>query len=172
LAFLVLGLVSILVGLVAISSTFIATMASVFVFGVLLLIEGFTEVIHAVMVREWKGFALHLLAAALHLLLGLFMLEDPIRAAAVLTLLIAAFFFVGGLLHIVVAFTEQFSSWMWVVLSGVVDLILGGIILSGWPESGLWVIGLFVGIHLLFHGWSCLILALSVPKPGVVPPPI
>jgi len=160
--FLALGLVSIIVGFLAISSAFIATLASVVVFGVLLLIEGITEVIHAVMVRNWRGFALHLLAAALYLIVGLFMLESPVRAATVLTLLLAAVFFTGGLLRIIFPLVVQFPSWPWVVLNGVVDLILGVVILSGWPESSLWVIGLFVGIDLLIHGWSCVILALSV----------
>ena len=160
--FLALGLVSIIVGFLAISSAFIATLASVVVFGVLLLVEGITEVIHAVMVRNWRGFALHLLAAALYLIVGVFMLEDPVRAATVLTLLLAAVLFTGGLLRIIFPLVEQFPSWPWVVLNGVVDLILGGVILSGWPASTLWVIGLFVGIDLLFHGWSCVILALTV----------
>ena len=160
--FLALGLVSIIVGSLAISSAFIATLASVVVFGVLLLVEGITEVIHAVMVRNWRGSALHLLAAALYLIVGVFMLEDPVRAAAVLTLLLAAVLFTGGLLRIIFSLVERYPSWPWVVLNGVVDLILGGVILSGWPASTLWVIGLFVGIDLLFHGWSCVILALTV----------
>ena len=164
--FFILGLVSIVVGFLAISSTFIATLASVIVFGVLLLIAGFAEVVHAIMVRNWRGFALHLLTAALYLLVGLFMLEDPVRAAAVLTLLLAAGFFVGGLLRIIYSLVERFPAWPWVVLHGVVDLILGGIILSGWPESGLWVIGLLLGIDLVFHGWSWVVLALTVRAYG------
>jgi uncharacterized membrane protein HdeD (DUF308 family) len=160
--FFVFGLVSIIVGILAISSTFIATMASVVVFGVLLLIAGVTEIIHAVMVRNWRGFALHLLTAALYLIVGLFMLEDPIRAAAVLTLLIAAAFLVGGVLRIIFAAVERFPAWGWVVLHGFVDLILGGLILNNWPGSSLWVIGLFLGIDLIFQGWAWVILALSV----------
>src|SRR5262245_34910889 len=101
--FLLLGLVSVVVGMLAISSVFVATMASVVVLGVLLLVEGITEVIHAVMVRNWRGFALHLLAAALYLLVGLFMVEDPIRAAAVLTLLLTASFIVAGVLRVVIS---------------------------------------------------------------------
>jgi uncharacterized membrane protein HdeD (DUF308 family) len=160
--FFVLGLVSIVVGFLAISSTFVATMASVIVFGVLLLIAGATEVIHAVMVRHWRGFALHLLTAALYLIVGLFMLEDPLRAAAVLTLLIAASFFVGGVLRIIFALVERFPAWGWVVLHGAIDLVLGVLIWRGWPESSLWVIGLFIGIDLVFHGWSWVVLALAV----------
>jgi len=160
--FLALGLVSIIVGFLAISSAFIATLASVVVFGVLLLVEGITEVIHAVMVRNWRGFALHLLSAALYLIVGLFMLEDPVRAATVLTLLLAAVLLTGGLIRIIFSLVNRYPSWPWVLLNGVVDLILGGVILSGWPASTLWVIGLFVGIDLLFHGWSCVILALTL----------
>ena len=162
--FFALGLVSVIVGFLAISSRYIVitTWAAVVFLGALLLIAGITEVVHAVMVRNLRGFALHLLAAALYLIVGLFMLEDPVRAATVLTLLIAAGFFVAGLLRIVFSLAERFPAWGWVALNGVIDLILGGIILSGWPESSLWVIGLLLGIDLLFHGWSWVILALSV----------
>jgi uncharacterized membrane protein HdeD (DUF308 family) len=166
---LVLGLVSIFVGLVAISSTVLVTLASVKVFGVLLLIAGVTEVVHAIMVRNLKGFALHLLGAALYLFVGVFMLEDPLRAAAVLTLLLAANFLVAGFLRIVSALSVQFAGWPWVLLNGVVDLILGGMIWSEWPGSSLWVIGLFLGIDLLFHGWSWVFMALTVRRARAIP---
>ena len=139
-----------------------ATLASVVVFGVLLLIAGITEVIHAVMVRNLKGFALHLLSAALYLIVVLFMLEDPVRAAAVLTLLLAASFLVGGVLRIIFSLAMRFHAWPWVLLNGAVDLVLGLLILNGWPATSLWVIGLFVGIDLVLHGWSWVILALNV----------
>jgi uncharacterized membrane protein HdeD (DUF308 family) len=157
-----LGLVSVIVGFLAISSAFIATMASVVVLGVLLLIAGFTEVVHAVLGRNGRGFALHLLAAALYLLVGLFILEHPVRAATVLTLVLAASFFVGGLLRIIMSFVVRFPAWPWVLFNGAVDLLLGVFIWSEWPESSLWVLGLFVGIDLVLHGWSWVILALSV----------
>jgi uncharacterized membrane protein HdeD (DUF308 family) len=167
--FLALGLVSVIVGFLAISSAFIATMASVVVFGVLLLIAGCTEVIHAVMGRNGRGFALHLLAAALYLLVGLFILEHPVRAATVLTLVLAASFFVGGVLRIIMSVAVRFPAWPWVLFNGVVDLLLGIFIWSGWPESSLWVLGLFVGIDLVLHGWSWVILALSVRTYSAAP---
>jgi uncharacterized membrane protein HdeD (DUF308 family) len=160
--FLVLGLLSVIVGLLAISSKWIAGLLSVQVFGWLLVIAGITEVIHAVMVRNLRAFALHLLAAALYLLVGVFLLEDPVRAGVVIVLLLAASFFVGGGLRIVFSLAVRFPAWPWVLLNGVVDVLLGIFILNGWPESSLWVVGLFVGIDLLFHGWSWMILALNV----------
>jgi uncharacterized membrane protein HdeD (DUF308 family) len=168
--FFALGLAAVIVGILAISFAFIATMAKVIVFGVLLLIAGITEVLHAFMVRRARSFALHLLAAALYLLVGLFMLEDPERAAAVLTLLLAAYFIVGGVLRVVFSLGADFPGWPWVLLNGVVDLILGTLIWSGWPESSLWVLGLFLGIDLILHGWSWMALALVVPAYNVTPP--
>jgi len=168
--FLVMGVISIIVGMLAISSAFIATMASVVVFGVLLMVEGITGVIHAIMVRTWKGFAMNLLVAALYLLGGFFMLEEPLQAAKVLTFVLAAAFFVGGMLRVIIAIAVQFHGWPWVLLNGVIDLILGVMIWSGWPGTSLWVLGLFVGIDLLVHGWSCVILALAVRAHNIARP--
>src|SRR5262249_62066806 len=86
--FLIMGLLSIVVGFVALSSYFIATMATVLIFGILLLIAGVTEVIHAIMVRNWRGFALHLLSSAIYLLTCLFLLQDSVRAWVQLTSLL------------------------------------------------------------------------------------
>jgi uncharacterized membrane protein HdeD (DUF308 family) len=159
---LALGLVSVIVGFLAIVSPYVATGAVVVVCGVLLLIAGVTEVIHAVMVRNVRGFALHLLAAALYLLVGLFILEDQERAASVLTLLLVAAFIVGGVLRIVFSLVVQFPAWPWVLLHGAVDLLLGFFIWTRWPGSSDWVIGLFIGIDLLFNGWSWMIQALTL----------
>jgi uncharacterized membrane protein HdeD (DUF308 family) len=102
--------------------------------------------------------------------IGLFMLEDPVRAEAVLTLLIPAGLFVGDLLRVVFALVECFPAWPLGVLPGAVDLVFGAPIFRGWPESSLWVIGLFLGIDPLFHGWSSVVLALTVPTSGAALP--
>jgi uncharacterized membrane protein HdeD (DUF308 family) len=159
---LFLGLVSVIVGLVAIGSPHIATSKSVMIFGIVLLIAGVTELVHTIMVRNGRGVALHLLSAALYLFVGFFMLEDPQRVAVVLTLLFAASFLVGGLLRVISSALLYFPAWQWVMLNGIIDILLGIFVLSEWPESSLWVIGMFVGIDLLFHGWSWIVLALSV----------
>jgi uncharacterized membrane protein HdeD (DUF308 family) len=159
---LALGLLSIIVGLLAIGSPYVATGAVVLICGVLLIVAGVTEVIHALMVRNMRGFALHLIAAALYLLVGLFILEDQDRAATVLTLLLIAAFFVGGLLRIVFSIVVQFPAWPWVLLNGIVNLLLAFLIWERWPASSDWVIGLFIGIDLLCNGWSWVIQALTV----------
>ncbi len=167
---LLLGIASIAVGIIAISHTCLASVFSVMVLGWLLLIQGGVEVAHGILVRNWRGFALHLVAAVLYLLAGLFIVQEPVQATAVLTLLIAAMFFAGGIVRIIFSMTTRFRLWGWVLLTGIVDLILGWLIFSKWPESSLFFIGLFVGIELLFNGWSWVMLALAVrtAEPGKV----
>src|SRR5215470_5170811 len=116
--FLVLGLLSVIVGMLAIGSKWIAGLVSVKVFGWLLVIAGIAEVVHAVMVRNLRGFALHLLAAALYLLVGVFMHEDPVRAGDVIALLLAASFFVGGGLRILFSLAVRFPAWPWSCSTG------------------------------------------------------
>jgi uncharacterized membrane protein HdeD (DUF308 family) len=157
-----LGLASVIVGLVAIAFAVIATIVKVILIGILLLIAGATEVVHAFMARNGRGFALHLLAAALYLFVGVFVIEDPVRAASVLTLLLVAAFLVGGVLRVIFSLGATPPGWPWVLLNGLVDVVLAALIWSEWPESSLWVIGLFVGIELIFHGWSWMGLALAV----------
>lgn len=159
--FFFLGLISLIVGLIAMSSKFIATIASVKVIGFLLLIAGATEVVHALVGRSGRGFALHLLAAALYLFVGVFIIEDPIKAAEVITLVMAASFFVSGVLRVIFALADRFPAWPWVLLNGIVNLALGVMIFNRWPEASLWVIGLFVGIDLVIHGWTWMLLALG-----------
>jgi uncharacterized membrane protein HdeD (DUF308 family) len=141
----------------------------VLVLGVLLLLAGGAEVVHAIAVRNLRGSAMHLLAAVLYLIVGVFVFEEPERAATVLTLLLAASFFVAGLVRVLFSLIERFPAWPYVLFNGAVDLFLGVLILRGWPESSLWVLGLFIGIELLLHGCSWVILALTV-RSATTPP--
>jgi uncharacterized membrane protein HdeD (DUF308 family) len=164
--FVLLGSVSMLIGFLAIGVPHIATTKTVMFIGILLVIAGVIEAIHAVMVRNFRGFAIHLLAAALYMIVGLFVLEDPERAAGVLTLLLSASFFAGGVLRIAYALAERFPAWLWVLFNGAVNVLLGVLIWRGWPDTKEWVIGLFVGIELVVHGWSWVALGLTVRFAG------
>ena len=112
--------------------------------------------------RRWRGFFLHLLAGVVYFIAGVFMIENPIAAAVGLTLLVAACLLVGGILRIVLSVAERFDGWRWILLNGLISLLLGVSIWRQWPLSGQWVIGLFVGIEILFSGLSWLMLGLAV----------
>jgi uncharacterized membrane protein HdeD (DUF308 family) len=159
---LILGILLIVVGLMAISAAFVATLATVLVFGILFLIGGVMDIANAFWARRWRGFWLHLLAGILYVVLGFFLIQQPLAAAEAFTLVMAVTFFIGGLFRIVFALVERFHGWEWVLLNGIVTLILGVMIWRRLPEASFWVIGLFVGIDLLFDGWSWVIAALTV----------
>src|SRR5262245_58790653 len=120
--FLALGVALIVVGLCAVGSAFVATLTTILTFGILMLIGGGVEVVSSFWAGRWGGFFLHLLAGVLYLVVGFLMVTRPLAAAAGLTLMLAALFFVGGVTRIVVALSHRFHGWGWVLLNGIVTL--------------------------------------------------
>jgi uncharacterized membrane protein HdeD (DUF308 family) len=159
---LVVGILLILVGVVAMSSWFMATYVTVIVVGSFFLVGGLIEVVNSFWAHSWRGFWMHVLAGILYMVLGLLMVGQPGATAAIFTLMLAAAFLVGGLFRIVTAVTQRYHGWVWVLLNGVVTVVLGVLIWEQWPESAYWVIGLFVGIDMVFAGMSWVMTALTV----------
>lgn len=159
---LILGISLIIVGLVAMSSSFIATLATVVMLGTLFLIGGAVEVVNAFWARRWRGFWMHMLAGILYVVFGFLLVEHPLASAAFFTLMLAAGLLIGGLFRILIALMERFHGWGWVLVNGLISLVLGVMIWRGWPDTALWVIGLFVGIDMLFAGWSWVMTALAI----------
>ena len=159
--FLGLGIVLIILGVSAIGSAFFMTIASVWLFGWILLIGGVMEVVHAFWHKRWAGFFLDLLTGVLYVVAGGMMVNNPQESALLLTLLIAMFLVFEGVLRIVAALAVRYPHWGSVLVNGVISLVLGMLIWRRWPVSGLWVIGLFVGIEMLLNGWSLVMLSMT-----------
>ena len=148
-----LGTIYVLVGLIALYSVVTATIASVFVVGIMMLIAGVAEVINAFQVKSWGKFFLWIPLGLLYILAGFVTFENPLLAAAVLTLLLGAALVASGIMRIILALNmKEETPWIAVVFSGVVTFLLGLIILAHWPVSSLYVLGLFLGIDLVFAG--------------------
>ena len=159
---LALGIGLIALGLLDIALPVIATLAIGIFVGWLLLIGGVAQILHAFSARGWQGFALHLVGGVLYLLVGGWMILNPLLGALALTLLLAAFLLVQGVFQIALALRiRPARGWGWPLASGVVTLLLAVLIYAGWPSSALWVIGLLVGIHLLMSGVALTMLALA-----------
>ena len=170
--YLALGIVLIVLGTIAIGSTFVMTIASVLFFGWLLIIGGVMEAVHAFWHKRWAGFFLDLLTGILYIFAGWMMVTNPAESALLLTLIIAMFLVFEGVFRIVAAIAARYPHWGWVLFNGVISLILGISIWQRWPYSGLWVIGLFVGSALLLNGWSLVMLGLPSHKlPEEAPAP-
>ncbi len=162
--FLAFGIVLLLLGVAAIVRSFAATVASMVFFGWLLVFGGTVEFVHAFMVGNWAGFFLHLFVALLFGITGVAMLAKPLLSAEAVTLLMSVFFLIGGLYQLIAALWTHLPGWGWHALNGIVASILGVVLLAQWPISGLWVIGLFIGIDLVFYGWAWIALALNLHK--------
>jgi uncharacterized membrane protein HdeD (DUF308 family) len=169
--FVVLGILLILTGMAAVAYACFATYTTVFLFGCLLIGGGVVELVNAFVAASWQGFFLSLLGAILHLVIGGLMIERPERAAEVLTFMLAVAFMVGGMVRVLGALRVHFAGWGWVLLNGVVTFALGVAIWRNWPEASYWIIGMFVGIDLIFNGWSWVTLGLIVRRPEPVPGP-
>jgi uncharacterized membrane protein HdeD (DUF308 family) len=162
--FLAFGIVLLLLGIAAIIRSFTATVASMVFFGWLLVFASIAEFVTAFMVGKWAGFFLHLLIAILFGLAGVLMVTRPVISAESLTFLMSVFFLVGGLYQLIAALWTHLPGWGWHALNGAIASIMGILVLVQWPVSGLWVIGLFVGIDLIFYGWAWIALALDLHK--------
>ena len=167
--FVLLGVALVVLGLVALGSVAIASLATAVAIGALMLVGGVAEVIGAFWCRGWSGFFLHLLSGVLSIVVGVLFLRAPVGALLALTLLLACLLTASGIVKIVAALSYRFGAWGWPLASGVIDVILGVLIWMEWPASALWVIGLFLGISLVFRGvnWIGLGLGLrALSRPG------
>lgn len=159
--FLFLGIAMLILGTLALSRPVITALAGEFVFAVMLLVGAGIEIASAVWAGKWRGFFYHLLTGLLYLVVGCFMLEDPGRGIAGLTLLLAASFMAKGVLGIIIAITQRFDGWIWIFLNGVISLALGILIWRKWPEDSVFFLTLYLGIEILITGWSWIMLAVT-----------
>lgn len=171
---LILGVLQVLIGGAALVLSVAATFAAMILIGVAALVGGGVQLAAAFTSRRWQGVVQHLLIALLYLVFGFLVLSRPLMAMETLTLLLAVMLFVGGLFRVIVSAAVRFHNWGWSLVSGLVSVLLGVLIWADWPVSGLWVIGMFVGIDLIFSGWMWVALGLSLgdlrePAGGVPP---
>lgn len=164
--FLALGIVQIVAGTSGVGFASSATVTPVVALGVLLLIAAGAQMAAALLAHDWDGFFLFLLLAFLYAVAGFLTLQYPLLAAEGLTGMLAALFLVVGLFRIAVALVDHLPSWSWLLFSGAVTVLLGLAIWREWPESGLWVVGMLVGVELIVNGatWSALAVGVRVDR--------
>src|SRR5215471_9435299 len=158
-----LGVVYVIAGLIALSSVATATVASVVVVGIMMFIAGVGEVINAFQVKAWRKFPVLILLGVLYIAAGFLTFDNPTLAAAVLTLLLGYALVASGITRIFLAFSvKERMTWIGVLLSGLITLLLGLVILAHWPVSSLYILGLFLGIDLLFAGAGWISVGLGL----------
>ena len=162
--FLFEGIVLVLLGFAAIVLPVVATLAFTLVIGWLFLISGGVGLVTTFWMRHAPGFWWALLSALIALAAGVILILWPISGTLSLTLVLIAFFVVEGIATLMYAIehrTQLSGRWAWMLVSGIVDLILAGIIFAGLPGTAAWALGLLVGINMLFGGTAMIGMALA-----------
>jgi uncharacterized membrane protein HdeD (DUF308 family) len=157
----VTGLLIFVVGFIALLSAAISGVLSVVYLGALLAVAGIFELVYAFRAERGER-AFRLLGGLLSLVVGALFLIRPGAGLAALTFLLAGFFFVSGLFHLVTSIADRYPHWGWDFLYGLIAMALGTIVFAQWPASALWLIGTLVGVELLFRGSAMMGTALSM----------
>jgi uncharacterized membrane protein HdeD (DUF308 family) len=162
-----LGVVYSIAGFVALGSIVTATVASVLIVGIMMIVAGVAEVIGALQIKSWGRSLLWALLGALYIVAGFLTFENPVFAAMVLTLLLGASLVASGIMRMILAFSMNSETpWIWVAFSGVITLLLGFLILARWPINSVYILGLFLGIDLVMAGASWIGIGFGLRRGG------
>ncbi|CAN5244665.1 HdeD family acid-resistance protein [soil metagenome] len=159
------GVFSVIAGVIALGSgVMLATATAVLIIGCMMLMAGAAEIAAAFNAKDWSHRVMWLALGALYVLAGFICILNPFQAATWLTLMLGIALIVGGLLRVFLATRmKQGTPWGWVVASGIITFLLGLMIVAKWPISSAYVLGIFLGIDLIFigAGWITMGLALK-----------
>jgi len=153
-----LGLATLFLGILAMAAPVIPGLAIAIMVGVMLTLAGVARLAFGLRSKSWS----HGIIGLLVVILGVFMLVKPGMVLAWLTLVLGIYFFMQGFLEIIHAFAlRPLKGWGWVLVNALVSILLGGMILAHWPDSSWWVVGIFLGVNLLFTGMTMLWVGMA-----------
>ena len=152
--------------MIALGSVVVATASAVLIVGIMMIMAGVAEIFAAFRVKGWGkaifwGLRGRALCRRRH-----YRHQNPLMAATMLTLFLGIALMVGGIVRMFLAWSMRGAGkpWGWVVVSGIISLLLGAMIISHWPYSSLYVLGIFLGIDLIFIGSSWLTIGLALKR--------
>lgn len=153
--FLAEGIFFIFLGFCAIVVPQLFTVATAIFLGWIFLFGGIVHVSRAFMFSSMPGFGWWLFMGILQIIIGYLFIANPVAGAVTLTMLLTIFFALEGIAKISLALMMRpLANWGLILFSGVTALLFAVIIWIYWSESAHWLLGLFVGINMLFLGWS------------------
>ena len=160
------GVFSVIAGFIALGSgVMLATATAVLIIGFMMLMAGVVEIVAAFNAKDWGHRILWLLLGALYVFAGFVCIQNPFQAATLLTLMLGIALIVVGLLRIFLATRmKQGTPWGWVVVSGIISFLLGLMIVAKWPISSAYVLGIFLGVDLIFMGTGWITIGLALKR--------
>ena len=157
-----MGILFIVLGMIGIAGQTLFSFVTISILAAFLIFGGALQFAHALQSKGWKSVAIQVVLAILYVAAGIYTWAFPIPALEAITLWLAAIFFLTGFLRLISAFQHRhFREWFWLVLSSAISILMGALIMNGYPESSLWLPGLLIAIELLLQGWSLLFLGLA-----------
>jgi uncharacterized membrane protein HdeD (DUF308 family) len=159
-----LGIALIALGLIALGDTVLVTIMSVALLGWVLIFSGIFHALNWFLGREERSF-LRFLGFVLDLVVGVILLINPASGTLTLTLVLAIFLVVGGLMRLLDAVSSRAPNRGWAILNGATSALLGILLWVHWPVSALWFIGFAIGIELILRGWAWIMLATWLRRP-------
>jgi len=160
------GVFSVIAGFIALGSgVMLATATAVLIIGFMMLMAGVVEIVAAFNAKDWGHRILWLLLGALYVFAGFVCIQNPFQAATLLTLMLGIALIVVGLLRVFLATRmKQGTPWGWVVVSGIISFLLGLMIVAKWPISSAYVLGIFLGVDLIFMGTGWITIGLALKR--------
>jgi len=142
-------------------STFVTTVVMLWL-GVLLLVSALLHLFYAFSTKTKSTLFLDCFLALLGFILGVYFIAFPAKVGVFFTLLVGVFLILRGLFRIIYSFlARDIAIWWLILFTGLIAIILGVLILASWPSSGLWIIGLYIGIEIFLSGLCMFMLAIS-----------
>lgn len=161
--FIALGIVLTILGIVAFANLFLASVATVWYIGLMMVVGAVAQFVLAFRVRGWGRTTLLVVSALVYAIAGVFTLLNPLLASTILTLMLGLALLISGVLRIIVAIRERHrKGWVWVIGTGILSLIVGIIVILGWPLNSLWMLGVFLSADLLAQGLAWLFFGISL----------
>lgn len=158
---LTFGILLMILGIITLSAQVFTTVVSVLFLGWMLIFAGIGEFFYAFFSGSFGRAMLYLIGGIVTFLIGAFIAAFPGASVASITLIIGFYMLAVGLYKTLSSLFVQYAQWGWNFFAGIVTFLLGGMILAQFPTSGLWVIGLFIGVEIFIMGFAMTINSLQ-----------
>jgi uncharacterized membrane protein HdeD (DUF308 family) len=163
------GIVMLVLGCLALAEPVIASVATDIYIGWLFLFSGLLGLVTIFSARDASASFWNLLTSALSLAVGILLIWKPDEGTVSFTFVLTAFFIAEGAFQVGTSISYRDvlpGSWGSLLASGIMDLVLAGLIIYFWPQSASWTLGLIVGTNLISTGFAILMTAIEVRNAG------
>jgi uncharacterized membrane protein HdeD (DUF308 family) len=157
------GIIMLVCGILSIVSPFIAGLSVTVVVGALLLISGISQCFLAFQAGAFGKGLLIFIMGALTVVVGGYLVGQPVSGLAAITIFLAAYFVVTGIFELIGAFQIRGADgWGWMLFNAIITLVLGVMIWQQFPVSGIWAVGTLFGVKMIFSGWALFLIGRGV----------